>query len=119
MSIDRSHLKVPMIAGAILLLLLGLAVWFSRGYGQVSEQAYDLATSLVSACNLQSSERVELIAQCLQADLANGSLPANDARYLTDIIQLAQAGQWEPAQTAARKLVQTQAVIANDLPHLD
>jgi len=119
MSIDRSQLGISVVAGAVLLLLLGLVIWFSRDYGQVSDQAYDLATSLVSACNLQSTERVDLIAQRLEADVANGSLSVNDARYLADIIGLAQAGKWEPAQTAARRLMKAQALLANDLPQLD
>jgi len=92
-------------------LLIGAAVffWSSRGYGEVSPDAYAVSKALVGACQAKSSERLEAVIALLDKD-ADTPLSVSDTErgWLESIIKTAKGGDWEFAAKSARRMMDDQ-----------
>lgn len=104
-----SQSKQWVIGLCVLVLVGGVTVWYlNRGYDKVSEQGYQYAMALMSACNRRDEARVEAIVSKIEADRKAGDMPGDDAKTLTGIANRALDGNWDSAATAIRRLLQDQ-----------
>ena len=87
-------------------LLIGI-LWLNRGYGEVSRKSYEFSMALYSACRSQSVERLNRIEELLD-ETGIDELPANERRWIEDIISKARHDQWEAAEGDARIMMQDQ-----------
>ena len=93
------------VAGILGLVLLGgLIVWWNSGYGKISEQSYDYALALISACNRQDESRVQKIAK----EIGQRQLPEYDRRVIQQIVDTAMNDDWELAAARTRLLLKAQ-----------
>lgn len=105
----ESSQKNWVIGFCILVLVGGMAAWyFNRGYDKVSEQGYQYAMALMSACNRRDEARVEVIVSKIEADRSAGAVPEDDAETLTGIAMLALDGNWDSAASGIRRLLKDQ-----------
>ena len=106
------------VIGICLLFLVAVGLWFFNRQDRFdSERSYASAQSLLSACNLKQTERLEVLGSEIDSAVADGTLSDSDAQRLSAIMKQAQAGQWAKAQGAVRALL-VQQVQPNDLPNL-
>lgn len=97
------------VIGFGILLLAGAALWFfNRGYDKVSDQGYEYAMALMSACNRRDEPRVKTIVSKIEASREAGEIPEDDAKTLTGIANRALDGNWESAASAIRRLMKDQ-----------
>ena len=104
--------QLGMSLGIVLCLVTAIIVWMSRGYDKISEGGYEYALALISACNRQDLERVQMIVENARQANADGKLPDYDTRVLEQIGQQAIDGRWEQASANARKLLKSQVQVA-------
>lgn len=105
--------------GLLLLVAFGLSWVLSRGYGQVSERGYEIATSLYSVCNRKDLPRLAIVEELVTETSNDGVLPPHEAKWFRRIIANAHSGDWERAAASIRRLLDDQARPANQLPKLD
>ena len=75
------------------------------GYGEIGETAYKHASALYSICNLKSEERLGAFKETL-SDVQE--ISANEKKWLLDIVELAENGNWENANRLARQMLDEQ-----------
>ena len=79
-----------------------------RGYGEVSEKAYEYAQALYSICNRQDKGRLEGLAELVQASVDESEVSSQEAAWLGAIIDEAREGEWKSASKRARRLMEDQ-----------
>ena len=98
-----------LVGGLLVALVGGVVFWFfSRGYGDVSQEGYRYALALYSACNRQSSEHVQRIADKLEVARARSELQPREYQWLRQISERALRGDWEAASQSIRRLMEDQ-----------
>jgi hypothetical protein len=88
----------------VLLIIFGVVAWLKSGYSRISDQGYDYALALVSACSRQDESRVQQIAQ----EITESELPDYDRRVILAIAQQALEGDWQSAANLSRQLLKAQ-----------
>ncbi len=97
------------ILGAVVLCsLVAFLSLRSSGYGEVSDKTYEIATAMYSVCNRQDAAKLTSIDQLVQKRRADSSITIEEARMLREILELAQAGDWQTATGEARRLMNDQ-----------
>ena len=102
--------------GLVLLLVVGLAFWFLSGPGEISQRGYQYAMALLSVCNRQDAQRLQVIVEGIHADREQQELPARDARLLLKITSRAEQGDWLGSAEAVRSLMEHQQRAQTALP---
>ncbi len=89
---------------------LALLLWCLAGcgYPEVSPKTYEISKALYSACNRQSEEHLSKVAELIESHLENGELTEREAKWLREIVQEAESGNWEAATLEARQLMEDQ-----------
>lgn len=92
------------------MLVAGAAVFMfaRRGYGEVSEKSYEIATALYSVCNRRDSSKLPDIGALLDSAVAEASISAEEAVMLRDIADQAASGDWKSAIRESRRLMEDQ-----------
>ena len=93
----------------IVLLIGALLLWLNRGYGPVSDRAYEISSALYSVCNRHDESRIEKLEMLIEENLAAEEISETESDWLTDILQAAKAGKWKTAMRQARRLMQAQS----------
>ena len=92
----------------LLLALCGVSIAGCGGYGIVSPKAYQFATAIYSVANLQSAQRLASIGPQVKAAHDAHELTNQEYAWLQEILDQARKGNWEAAQTAARRMMEDQ-----------
>ena len=92
----------PLI-GLTLLLVTGCG-----GYGEISPTAYEYAKALYSITNRKASESLDSVRDQIIASLEAGDLSQKEADWLTNIIEDSRAGEWQSANSSARRMMEDQ-----------
>lgn len=90
-----------------LLCLAALCV-VGCGYGELSPTAYEYAKALYSIGNRERGEKIEPIRAQIAASAEAGELSKSERRWLVAICDDCDAGRWEEATAAARRMMQDQ-----------
>lgn len=106
MSVDDHPKKVVLLASLLLLLVFLLMPRWK--YGEVTELTYEISSALYSSCNRQDEARLPAIAAQIQSATEGNQLSTKEARWLQEILDLAQEGNWQKARQKARHLMQDQ-----------
>lgn len=78
------------------------------GYPEVSPAAFELAKAVVAVCNTRQPEQLDKARRIIQMRHEAGDISQREERYLGEILELAEAGRWERAETRARRLLRDQ-----------
>lgn len=92
------------LAGLLLLLAIGCT-----RYPEVSGEAYEMAETLSTVCNLQNSTQLKEYRTLISDRMAAGQLSESEHAMLTRIADMAAAGDWQAAELEARQLMLDQA----------
>jgi hypothetical protein len=92
----------------VLCLMAGFLLVGRRGYGPVSDGAYDLAGAIYSTCNRQDAARLPQLVELVGAAKSGSTIAVGEAEVLQEIIAMAEAGDWSTATVEARRLMQDQ-----------
>jgi hypothetical protein len=99
---------VKIFGGLIVSSLVGYFAFGNRGYGEVSNKAYDIATALYSVCNRQDATKLAGIESLLTSAQSDASLSPSEIAVLQEILRTAQAGNWVSAVSESRALMEDQ-----------
>ncbi len=93
----------------LLVSCLAAYLVFSRcGYGDVSNESYEIATALYSVCNRQDSSKLTSISDLLNSAEAEKTITPAEASMLRKILDQAAASNWAAATAESRKLMEDQ-----------
>lgn len=95
------------------LMLLGLALTPCCGcgrYGELSPLGYQYATAIHGLSRRQQSEKIDQLAEQIDASAAAGKLSQQELGWLKPILQAAREGQWPEAAGDSRALMEAQIV---------
>jgi hypothetical protein len=105
-------MRGPIVLKSLVILALclvaGYFVFSNRGYGEVSDKAYEIATALYSVCNRQDTAKLQEIENLLASAQSDSSLSHVETGILQEILQTARAGDWESATSKSRALLEDQ-----------
>jgi hypothetical protein len=104
----RGHILLRWLIAISVSLVAGYVLFGNRGYGEVSDKAYEFATALYSVCNRQDSSKLAGIESLLASAQANDNLSHEEAEMLREILQVAKAGNWLTAVSETRLLMMDQ-----------
>lgn len=79
------------------------------GYGKVSDRTYELAKALYSICNAKDEQRLVKIRTMISDEKPGVAMTAREIDWLENIVEQAEAGQWDSASAKARQLMEDQA----------
>lgn len=89
----------------VLILTTSCLLTGCQRYGEISKDTYKFANALYSISNLQDEERLKMFRDDLKR---NTDVPANEKRWLMDIVELSENGQWEQANQQTRQMLDEQ-----------
>lgn len=78
------------------------------GYPKVSDKTYDIAKALYVICNQRSADRLPKVTALVEESLKNEEIGADEARWLTDIVEQANNGEWTAAAKESRRIMEDQ-----------
>jgi hypothetical protein len=104
----RGQIPLRWLIALSVLLVAGYFFFGNRGYGQVSDKAYEFATALYSVCNRQDASKLAGIESLLASAQSNDNLSPEEAEMLQEILQMAKAGDWVIAVSETRLLMMDQ-----------
>ena len=92
------------------LLVVGLVVAASGcgRYPPVSREAFELSKAVFNVCNARRSEQLDTARETVLARRDAGRISQREGRYLCDILDLAEAGNWKRAEARAQRLLRDQ-----------
>lgn len=94
---------------ALLLLAITASVAISGcGYGEISDNAYDLATATYGACMAQDMARIERVKKMLEDEAFAAGLTTSEIGWFELIIDDAQNEDWETAASSAKRMLEDQ-----------
>ena len=99
--------RLVLVAGAVILLGV-LLLRGCSGYGEVSQSAYKLAKALHSICDRQDEAGLKKFLDILRKMSESEEISSQEQRWLSEISQIAQEGDWEQATKMARQLMEDQ-----------
>lgn len=94
-----------------ILLGIALAILVSgcgTKYPSVSSDCYDLAKSLTTVCNLRKTDQLGQLRQMASDREQAGKISRSEREMLESIVDEAEGGDWEQAESNARKLLAAQ-----------
>ncbi|MDZ4657949.1 MAG: hypothetical protein SH868_10275 [Bythopirellula sp.] len=101
--------EVGKIVGILVLCLLaGYFLVGRRGYGEVSDKTYEIASAMYSVCNRQDATKLASIGELVKSAESESNVTTAEADFLREILQLAEQGDWAAATTEARRLMEDQ-----------
>jgi len=108
----------PVIAtvGILLLLIVGLLVWWFQGEPQLNmtdERVFTTVDALFTALTAKDRVRLEECEQRLKGYRDHGQISAAVAASLNAIVQQARDGKWEPAARRLYEFIRGQRGIKN------
>jgi len=89
-------------------VVLGLLIFLTRGYGEMSPKGYEYATALYSICNRKDEPRLTELEKLVTTSLDQSELVEAEARWLLDIAKQARSGDWDAALSETRRLMEDQ-----------
>jgi hypothetical protein len=95
-----------LIAG---LFVTGITSSGCNSYGRVSPASYDFAMAIYSISNTKSADKLPTFEQKLAEAKQTGSVTAQEAEWLEEILESANAGEWQTAAVASRTMMAEQA----------
>lgn len=104
----RSPIVFKSLVTLIFCLVAGYLLFGKRGYGEVSDKAYDITTALYSVCNRQDATKLAGVEALLATAQSDATLSAAESEILQAILRTAQAGDWESATRETRTLLEDQ-----------
>ncbi|MGI9474155.1 MAG: hypothetical protein ACR2NZ_21625 [Rubripirellula sp.] len=105
-----THPKRLVLASAVIAgVMISYLLWPS-GYGNVSDQGYQLTMAVESACGRQDMEGVLRIRTLVRTD---PELSDTERGWLDEILVAAEAGSWNEARRMARDLMRAQLVASS------
>lgn len=90
---------------AAIVIVISFVWWMNLGYDKVSDKGYQFAMALISICNQQDAERLNIMVEQIDHAVADGDLPQADAQVLLTIADRARAGKWDSAAHSVRRLM--------------
>jgi hypothetical protein len=102
----------------LLVAAVAAAVLYGQRFGDLSDNGYEIALSLFSACNRRDSNRIPAIEAQIDLVADQGELGKQEAKWLRAVVLKAKAEKWEAAQRDIRNLMEQQ-VKETELPQLD
>lgn len=99
--------EFKLVCAVMLLSLVGSSGCSS--YGRVSPASYDFAAAMYSISNTKSADRLPTFEQKLAEAKQGGSVTAQEAQWLEEILESARAGEWQSAAVASRTMMVEQA----------
>jgi hypothetical protein len=91
------------------LLIFTIACSGCSSYGRVSPASYDFAMAMYSISNTKSADKLPTFEQKLAEAKQGGTLTAQEAQWLEEILESARAGEWQSAALASRAMMAEQA----------
>lgn len=92
----------------VVLATSGLLIFGGCGYPKVSPAAFELSKAVDNLCNLRSGEQIETARRLVREKLDNGEITESEERILSNILDLAESGEWERAEQETRELLSDQ-----------
>ncbi|MCA9205662.1 MAG: hypothetical protein R3C99_00350 [Pirellulaceae bacterium] len=92
----------------LVLATSGLLIFAGCGYPKVSPAAFELSKAVDNLCNLRSSEQIAKARQLVREKSGSGEITDSEEQILTNILDMAEAGQWERAEQETRELLSDQ-----------
>ena len=89
-------------------VLLALLAGCGNSPGPIGPRAYEHAQALYSVANRQAGDRIKVLAEKIEADLASGALSEHEAQWLGSALEEARSGEWKSAMSAARAMLEDQ-----------
>ncbi len=74
-------------------------------YGDLSQEGYQLASSLAAAASTQNLERIEKIEKLSSNLFGEQRIHDQEYRYISQICRMARNGNWDKATREARKML--------------
>lgn len=99
----RRAVSLAAIAAALLILPAGCG-----GYPEVSAEALELAKAVDNLCNLQEPTQIESARETIRSEHSAGNISDIEQTFLLDILDTADAGDWDAAQQESRRLLEDQ-----------
>ena len=106
--------KPPKSSAAIFAPLLLAAVCLvgcNAGFGEVSQDAYQVAQALYGCCLAKSEAHLDAVESMLESggsDAQPLQISAEERKWLTAMIATARGGGWESAAKSARRMMEDQ-----------
>jgi hypothetical protein len=104
----RGSIAFKSLAVLFICLVVGYLVLGNRGYGEVSDRAYEISTALYSVCNRQDAAQLAGIESLLDSVQSKANVSPAEAEILHEILRTAQAGDWKSATSESRALMEDQ-----------
>ena len=100
------------VFGGVTLLVIAVAALtlISRGYGEISENAYQLATATYGACLAESIDRLERVESLLDDDVFTSRMSGKEVRWFKSIFKKARNDDWTRAAQLAKRMMKDQVV---------
>ncbi|MEO0529391.1 MAG: hypothetical protein AAF266_02315 [Planctomycetota bacterium] len=92
-----------------LVLSMACVALVGCGYGKVSPQAYEHAKAIYTLANMKAAAAIDETEAAITADAKAGLITEEEAGWLTDLCDECRAGDWESAQSSARRMMDEQA----------
>ncbi len=78
------------------------------GYPEVSDRTYEIATAIHGICNREQTENLPVAEKLVEDSLLDGSISEKEAGWLLRIIETARSGDWDAAESEAKRLMSDQ-----------
>ena len=97
------------IVGAVFLVaVIVICASAFRGFGTISDNAYQLATATYGACMAQSVERLDRVQSMLDDEEFVSGMSKKEVRWFKSIFEQARNNQWQAAAQTAKRMMEDQ-----------
>lgn len=110
MAVQSSQWRTVGITLGMAGLIAIAALLFRKDYGEIGPKAFEYATALYSICNRRDEPRLEKIAELVDKASTEAEITATESGWLSEIISLADNGDWEQASRDTRRLMERQII---------
>lgn len=97
-------------------LLVGLSLAAGCGYPSVNEAAYSLARTTYNVCSLENESQLPQLRELITTAAEQGEISESESAMLLELVERAEAGDWESAREETRHLLEDQVVRAKNTP---
>ena len=95
-------------SGSLAVALLLIVSVSGCGYPEVSPKTYELSKALYSICNLKREAGLPKVIELIESSLALQEITEVESRWLSEIVKLAEDGEWESATLQSRQILEAQ-----------
>ena len=99
------------LSGVFFLALVvgGVFYWSTGGYGEVSPDAYKVATALYGTCLSKNEARLDSVTEMLDGDHEQSlEITPTERDWLESMVRTARDGSWNSAAKSARRMMEDQ-----------